>query len=497
MSHTKAAFRQYRKAIVTVVDGVTQLDGDFNVLHYVDAATCIQAAIDSIKTVGGRIYIRAGNYNVGTALNFIGATKHITVFGDDDATVLNQSANIVPFDLNTVSNIEIRDLYLALGNYTQQGISLANTSRCTIDHVHIEDPVGASVTRAGLIHLGGSAANLNYRATIKNCLLVSRYGHSTMIYSLKWHYKLCIKDNILCGYSVGGGDPTGAYAEYGIYITDGGDNTVHSSALSIRNNRIYVNPNGVVGGAGIQIHGNYEETQIRGNQIIVTNSGNLVAHGIYLSYGAYNAASITAKDILTNNTVTVTGAGVNAGSVTVYLQGQSITHSRNHVVFSNNILHCHAAPLSVGVSIDSLAYFTMEGNSLYGGDYYIQNTKYATVGVNFADVQQTAFADQTTGFNVQEQIVKAWGNITNAAGINDSYNVTSASRPATGQFHITFSRDFRNTNYVVVANPQYSGTLCIGAICTAVGACDIYIHAADGSAQNAGSMFVACGSSAD
>ena len=92
MTHTKIAFRQYSKPVVTVVDGVSILDGDFNVLNYSGPAACIQAAIDSIKTVGGTVYIRSGSYALETEVNFTGATKKITITGDGDATEITKSS---------------------------------------------------------------------------------------------------------------------------------------------------------------------------------------------------------------------------------------------------------------------------------------------------------------------------------------------------------------------------------------------------------------------
>jgi len=102
MTHTQVAFRQYSKPVVTVVDGVSYPDGDFNVLRlttddpvtFPGPAAVIQAAYDSVKTLGGTLYIRAGSYPLETEVSCSGTTAPVTITGDGDATAIVKSGGV-------------------------------------------------------------------------------------------------------------------------------------------------------------------------------------------------------------------------------------------------------------------------------------------------------------------------------------------------------------------------------------------------------------------
>ena len=90
MTHTQIAYRQQRGPIVTVVDGVLNIDGDFIVTNYAGPAACIQAAIDSIKSTGGTVYIKAGTYILEDEIDISSVVCGLTITGDGDATVIKQ-----------------------------------------------------------------------------------------------------------------------------------------------------------------------------------------------------------------------------------------------------------------------------------------------------------------------------------------------------------------------------------------------------------------------
>jgi len=90
MTHTTLAYRQQRGPVVTVADGALNIDGDFIVTNYPGPAACIQAAIDSVKSTGGTVYIRAGRYLLEEEIQIYGLANGLTVTGDGDATVIVQ-----------------------------------------------------------------------------------------------------------------------------------------------------------------------------------------------------------------------------------------------------------------------------------------------------------------------------------------------------------------------------------------------------------------------
>ena len=58
----------------------------------------------------------------------------------------------------------------------------------------------------------------------------------------------------------------------------------------------------------------------------------------------------------------------------------------------------------------------------------------------------------------QENVIKGWVNFSGAtATINDSFNVTSVSRTAAGDYTITWDRDFANSSYACIGTAVMSG----------------------------------------
>lgn len=59
------------------------------------------------------------------------------------------------------------------------------------------------------------------------------------------------------------------------------------------------------------------------------------------------------------------------------------------------------------------------------------------------------------------QLIKAWAKVASDGTIEDSYNVTSVTRPSTGVYEITWDTDFADANYVVIGAAQSTNRSCI------------------------------------
>ena len=75
----------------------------------------------------------------------------------------------------------------------------------------------------------------------------------------------------------------------------------------------------------------------------------------------------------------------------------------------------------------------------------------STLKVN--TIQNTSAAHSSTPEEIAQGRAKAWINFngTGTAAINDDFNISSITDNGTGDFTISFSNAFSNTNYAVVA----------------------------------------------
>jgi hypothetical protein len=81
-----------------------------------------------------------------------------------------------------------------------------------------------------------------------------------------------------------------------------------------------------------------------------------------------------------------------------------------------------------------------------------------------ADVVQSSVTGTPTQFNDGAgtqigTICRAWVNFdgTGGASIRASFNVSSVTRTAAGQYTVNFSTAFANANYAAVGNAEYDG----------------------------------------
>jgi hypothetical protein len=79
----------------------------------------------------------------------------------------------------------------------------------------------------------------------------------------------------------------------------------------------------------------------------------------------------------------------------------------------------------------------------------------------------------------QENVPKAWVNLSGGGtpAIADAFNVTGVADDGTGEFTITFDRDFSTTNYVVIATSDRNRVASVDEASRAVGSVQIEIRA--------------------
>ena len=85
----------------------------------------------------------------------------------------------------------------------------------------------------------------------------------------------------------------------------------------------------------------------------------------------------------------------------------------------------------------------------------------ATVGTTLGVTGATTFTGAVTlpatdppaaNTATQKSLIKAWSRMTSTPTITNSYNISSASKAATGRWNVVFNTDFDAANYPVVAN---------------------------------------------
>lgn len=194
---------------------------------------------------------------------------------------------------------------------------------------------------------------------------------------------------------------------------------------------------------------------------------NLVMNGkqLQLAKGADIAAASTVDlSSATGNYVNVTGNGgpitgwgtVGAGAVYIvrFTGAPSITHNATSNILPNNGSNisasagCLACLVSLGSGNWAMAWFTKaDGSALVG----------ATAASSQA--QMEGGTDTTTfvtpgRFHYHPAAAKAWAKFSVAAAIVVSYNVSSITDNAAGDWTVNFTTSFSSANYVAIGTPQ-------------------------------------------
>jgi len=453
-------------ALVTIVDNVTYTSGDYNVSDYADASTCIQTAIDFVKTRGGTIYIRAGAYNIDAALSFAAATKNVKIIGDGEDTILTQDGAVNVFTIpQDIDDIQIEKLKIISDDAVVTAlIAGVDNENVKLSELIMED--GAPHILAKLfISFTGNASGDVRRITINDCELTldSKLGVGVQFDGYAEH--LNIRDNKIYGDAVYGG----TNAQKGIFIDDSAD-AVMGKVINISNNLVAINSDDQFG-YGITIWGDYEEIVINNNFVYVDNDDSTTTRGINLAGGS-RAAIIPSYSTITGNTVE--SQSVRAQATAFSLDGSSIANSLQYITVSGNVFVVEGTTPTYCAQLDDSKYISIDSNIFKGGQTYslhMSNCQSCNVGVNQYS-KMASYCDETNSFNVWDQICKGWVKIDGGTGnTDDSYNVFSTVRDGAGLYTVTWDRDFANANYAISAISASSQDHHVSA--QAAGSCQV------------------------
>ncbi len=62
----------------------------------------------------------------------------------------------------------------------------------------------------------------------------------------------------------------------------------------------------------------------------------------------------------------------------------------------------------------------------------------------------------STTTNLQQGLAKAWAKCTNAAGLDDSFNISGGTDNGTGDYTYAFTNNMGNGNYIELTNTTYA-----------------------------------------
>ncbi len=86
----------------------------------------------------------------------------------------------------------------------------------------------------------------------------------------------------------------------------------------------------------------------------------------------------------------------------------------------------------------------------------------STILVNTLTGTSTAGSIAVTGegnsttTNLQQGLAKAWAKCTNAAGLDDSFNISGGTDNGTGDYTYAFTNNMGNGNYIELTNTTYA-----------------------------------------
>jgi len=143
MVSTDRTFSDSRVADVIVhkaSDGTIYADGvSGDVSSGTDAATVIQAAIDSLPTDGGVVLVKSGRYTISTSLSPV---NNLTLKGVGKSTIFETDGSTTPISGDTVKEAEFHDFRIELGANALVGLKIVDPRIVTVDNV---DFVGGGV----------------------------------------------------------------------------------------------------------------------------------------------------------------------------------------------------------------------------------------------------------------------------------------------------------------------------------------------------------------
>ncbi len=111
-------------------------------------------------------------------------------------------------------------------------------------------------------------------------------------------------------------------------------------------------------------------------------------------------------------------------------------------------------------------------------------------GVTTAGSIDVTGEGNSTTTNLQQGLAKAWGNF-NQATVRDSFNISSATDQATGNYLYLINNDMSNTDYSVVTNGARNEDAVTGVRDTEITAAQFAIvtHSYSGSDVDSDSLF--------
>ncbi len=152
-------------------------NGTTGIVDYVsrDAATVIQNAINSLNPTGGRIYLKAGTYNIYSMLTIHSPTPIIIEGENRDATFFYFAAIANGIIIGDASNVTqgcvIKNIRIDGGGInTTDLITFRNTVFSTVENVHLTN------FNIGILFDTYGGLKKSYHAMIKDCQLQGTYG---------------------------------------------------------------------------------------------------------------------------------------------------------------------------------------------------------------------------------------------------------------------------------------------------------------------------------
>ena len=283
------------------------------------ARSVLQAALTALYGVGGKVYAKAGTYDL-TAGN-VAVYGDTVLEGDGDATIFQ----VVPGDYGislTSSNIAVRNLKItrSSGIYTDLNVGWSNT---LIDNVHfVNSNCGTAVSLA--LQAG------HRKVTVRNCLIEGAANGMVITADVAPSGVLIERNTILDSY-------------------DSGITVYRANGLQIKDNTLFGFGHAAAGGSGITF--TTASAQISQNNQIIGNklwadAADASNQQVPIHITVADATAYNRRFIVSENTIYGLGASEPANGGAIVVEGAAGTQNLDFIISDNNIyqtrlgIHC-------------------------------------------------------------------------------------------------------------------------------------------------------------
>lgn len=358
-----------------------------------DGSATIQQAIDSIKDTGGTICLGIGSYNIAQILNVIGS-RSLRIRGQGWGTLLIGSEPGSIFDIANSNGVALEN-FTAIGSTARSGITSIIAARNVVDlraeHINVLGLATGDSTSVGI----GLSGNM-FGVCITDCAIVAERGIANVNLDDRNYVltgELRVARNLFFG-SQRAISFDSISLHYGntrieanlmlvgnqaaIVITGA---VLPGSAISVSNNVIYTEGDGIVAGVdGLTI----EHNEITG---IGSRSGN----GIVLEEGLDPVALDHAR-INNNRLLALRGNGI------------AITQRVENAIISDNIIDGMGLGALVMSEGASAGYLNFSGNQCINLGQELDNAEIAFAGVQIIRVERGDLLDNVIANVAREAI---------------------------------------------------------------------------------------------